>query len=238
MSPSNAPVWRRGIVKQLDPAKARVKVLLPDEDQVLTDWLPVLMPFALGARAYWLPRQGSQVVVLLDEHGEDGVVMGALYSQTDPAPISAAKTLYIEAEDGTKVFVDPVAHQVTVDTPGQILLKATGNVAVQSQADVDVTATGHVNTSSATATVHATTSITLDAPLVNATQVLKVDGVIQANGGLTTTSGGAIPGNLNMAGGGQFGAQVQAPDATLGGKSFLGHQHQAQGATAITTVPV
>lgn len=124
MSPSNAPTWRRGIVKQLDPAKARVKVVLPDEDQVLTDWLPVLLPFALGAKAYWLPRLESQVVVLLDEHGEDGVVMGALYSQADPVPISAAKTLYIEAEDGTKVSIDPVAHLVTVDTPGTIQAKA------------------------------------------------------------------------------------------------------------------
>jgi phage baseplate assembly protein V len=190
--------WKRGLVKEVDP-KGLVKVSLPDEDGLTTDWLPVAVPFALGARAYWLPRVGSQVVLLLDENAEDGVVLGALYSKADPAPVQQERLLYIETEDGTKISVDPDASLVTVDTPGKILAKAggtitaqaQGNVSVSSQADVDVSAQGHVNTTSATATVKASTKITLDAPLVNATQVLKVDGPIQANGGITTTSGGS-----------------------------------------------
>ena len=190
MSPSNAPVWRRGIVKQLDPAKARVKVLLPDEDQILTDWLPVLMPFALGAKAYWLPRQGSQVVVLLDEHGEDGVVMGALYSQADPAPVQSETLVYLEMEDGTKITLDPDAQTVTVDTPRHLIAKAGQDALVEAP------------------------TITLK-------------GSVTVDGTLTVTQAATLQDALTV-----------AKDATIQSKSFVGHQHQAQGATAITTAPV
>jgi phage baseplate assembly protein V len=195
MWPNDAPTWCRGIVKQLDPAKARVKVLLPDQDLLLTDWLPVVVPFAAGAKAYWLPRLNSQVVVLLDEHGEDGVVVGAIYSQADPAPISAAKTLYIETDDGTKVSIDPVAQLVAVDTPGSIQAKA--GVAA-----------------------------TVEAPTIT------LKGAVTVDGTLAVTQAATMQADLDVTG------KTTAAQPVIGGKDFAQHKHQAQGATAITTIPV
>lgn len=118
------PLWHRGIVKHVDGSTARVRVELPGEDGILTDWLPVAVPLALGAKAYFLPRKESQVVVLLDELGEDGVVVGAIYSQADPPPVTGEKLIHLVLEDGTKITLDPDSKTVTVDTPGHLVAKA------------------------------------------------------------------------------------------------------------------
>lgn len=198
MSASDAPTWRRGLVSAVSGHRVRVK--LPDLDGMITDLLPVASMLTLGARVWAMPRVGAQVVVLLDEHGEDGVVLGGIYSTTDPAPGCPADAIHAELEDGTAVTLQ--MGKVVVDTPG----------------DVEATAGG-------TATLKAT-KVILDAPLVQATHILQVDGALQANGGITTTSGGAIPGSI----------RVQA-DLEASGKSFLDHAHTAQGSYSVTTTP-
>lgn len=239
MSPTeSAPAWRRGLVRQVDPARHRVKVELPDEDHLLTDWLPVITRLSMGARSSVLPRVGSQVVVLLDEFGEDGVVLGGIFSATDPAPGGDALLIRLDLEDGSVITLDPTQGVMTVDTPGRLVARAGGDVQVVTQANATLTATGNVDVQATKIQLKATVEITLDAPVVKATQVLQAQGVIQANGGISTTSGGSIPGALKVAGQVQSDSGITAPDATLGGKSFLGHQHQAQGAIAPTTPPL
>jgi phage baseplate assembly protein V len=204
------PSWRRGIVTQRSAATGQVKVQFPDEDGMETDWLPVVTPFTLGARAFWLPRLTSQVVVLLDEHGEDGAVIGGIYTQADPPPGVDADVFLIQMDDGTTVSLDPTQKLVTVSTPGSIQAQAGG--------DIDATAGGNVNLQGANVLIKG--QITLEGPVI-ATQTVAVAGSVEANGGITTSSGGAIPGNLDMAG------TVQASDATLGGKQFSAHTHHA-----------
>jgi phage baseplate assembly protein V len=206
-------------VQALDPARGRVRVQFPDEDNLVSDWLPVAVPFALGARAFWLPRVGSQVATLLDEHGEDGVVLGALYSQADPAPAASARQFLVQMEDGTTVCLDPDAKLVTVTTPGSIQAQAGGNITASAGGDLDGTAGGAVNLVGATVKLRGG-SITLDGP-VTATQTVVAEGAICADAGITTSGGGAVPGNFHVSG------LVQAADATLGGRSFNGHQHNA-----------
>lgn len=218
------PAWRRGLVTEVDAATARVRVQLPDADGVVTDWLPVVAPVALGARFYGLPRVGSQVVVLLDEHLEDGVVVGAIYSKADPAPISAPRTLYLELEDGTKITLDPEASLVRVETPGQLQAQAGGNVTVQAGGNATVNADGDATVQAGgKATVQAASEIDLTAPVVKVSGILQVAGAIQANGGITTTSGGAIPGGLTMAG------TVTAPEASVNGIAVSTHKHGGVG---------
>nr|WP_320132004.1 phage baseplate assembly protein V [uncultured Holophaga sp.] len=191
-----APTWRRGLVTAVAGHQVRVK--FPDLDGMISGLLPVASLVTLGARVWAMPRVGAQVVVLLDENGEDGVVLGGVYSTADPAPSCSAEAIHAELEDGTAVTLQ--TGKVVVDTPGDVEAQAGG-----------------------TATLKAT-KVILDAPLVQATQVLQVDGVIQANGGITTSSGGAVPGSLTMGG-----------DVVGGTISLQGHTHTAQGSTAETT---
>jgi phage baseplate assembly protein V len=190
MSPNNAPMWRRGLVEGVWVAEGKVKVRLPDEDNMLTDWLPVGQSLTLGARSCRLPRKGMQVVVLLDEHGEDGVVLCGIYSQADPPPGTGELAIYLETEDGTKLSVDPDTQTVTVDTPGHLVAVAGQDARVEA---AQITLKGAV-------TVEGTLAVT------EATTLQKTLAVSQ--------------------------------DATIGGKSFLNHQHTAQGSTAPTTKPI
>lgn len=219
-----APAWRRGIVTALRSTKCQAKVRFPDEDGLVSKWLPICVPFALGAKAYWLPRVGSQVVALIDEHGEDGVIMGAIYSDVDVPPVDAAKTLHIVTEDGTKIEIDPEASTVTVDTPGKIVAKAGGNI--------DATAGGHINGTAGAASTFKAPQVTLDAPLVVCTGILRAQGVIQADAGITTSSGGSVPSTLTVAG--TIKSESDLVSKTV---SFNGHVHTEQGDGAETSTP-
>lgn len=124
----SVPSWRRGLVHQVQGYRVRVK--FPDLDGLITDWLPVAQLVTLGARSFLMPRQGAQVVVLLDEHGEDGVVLPGIYSQADPPPGCDAAAFYLEQEDGTKLILE--AGKITLDTPGDLVAKAGGQATVEA----------------------------------------------------------------------------------------------------------
>jgi len=199
-------------------------VKFPDEDNIVSDWLPVCVPFALGAKAYWLPRVGSQVVALIDEHGEDGVIMGAIYSDVDVPPVDAAKTLHIVTEDGTKIEIDPEASTVTVDTPGKIIATAGG--------DIDATAGGHINGTAGASSTFKAPQVTVDAPLSIFKGIVRAEGVIQADAGITTSSGGSVPSTLTVAG-----TIKSETDLVSGSLSFNGHVHTEQGDGNDTSTP-
>lgn len=223
-APETVPAWRRGLVTAVDAAKCKVRVKFPDEDGIVSDWLPVCVPFALGAKAYWLPRVNSQVVALMDEHGEDGIVMGAIYSTVDAPPANSARVLHIVTEDGTKIQVDPDASTVTVDTPGKIIATAGG--------DIDATAGGHINGTAGAASTFKAPQVTLDSPLVVCTGILRAQGVVQADAGITTSSGGSVPSTLTVAGVIKSDTDLYSSDL-----SFNAHVHTEQGDGADTSTP-
>jgi phage baseplate assembly protein V len=196
------------------------KVQFPEWDGMVSGWLPVAQLATLGAKVWIMPRVGAQVGVLIDEHGEDGIILGGIYSGADPAPECAALAFHIELEDGTALTLE--AGKATIVTPGDLVATAGGSATV---------------TAGGTATVKAT-KVILDAPLVQATQVLQVDGLLCANGGISTTSGASVPGDLRVAGTIHSDTKLTGPDATLGGIDFLEHAHQAQGSNSVTSAPL
>lgn len=117
---------RIGRVSSLEPAACRVRVAFDAEDGVLSFWLPVLQRRTLGDRSYWMPEVDEQVACLLDDNAEDGYVLGGLYSQVDPPPVTSADRAHIAMKDGAVVEYDRAAHRLTVD-----LRAAAGEVLVQ-----------------------------------------------------------------------------------------------------------
>jgi phage baseplate assembly protein V len=111
---------RFGIVTAVDAATHRVRVRLPDLDDLETYWLPVLAARTHRDRFEHLYDVGDHVAVLLDPHGEDGVVLGALYSARDPAPGGGADITAARFADGTVVEYDRAAHRLTIRCVGDI----------------------------------------------------------------------------------------------------------------------
>lgn len=119
-----------GIVVAIDEQLCRVRVEFPDRDNLVSDWLPVGQKKTLGDEEYWLPDLDTQVVCLMDEHCEAGVVLCAIYSDLDPPPVANKDLFYRRFKDGTIIQYDRATHKLSVDVKGDIEATATGKADV------------------------------------------------------------------------------------------------------------
>ncbi|MCW5223531.1 phage baseplate assembly protein V [Verminephrobacter aporrectodeae subsp. tuberculatae] len=162
--------FKFGTVSAVDAAACRVRVRLPDCDNLRTAWLPVLQAKTLRDKHYHLPDIGEHVAVLLDAHGEDGMVLGAVYSSADAPPVSSGDKHHLRFDDGAEIEYDRVRHQLTVKGGIRKLVVEVG-------ADIVLKAGG---------------KITLDAPQTEITGNVRISGNLDADG--TVMDGG---GNSN-----------------------------------------
>jgi len=121
-----------GIVTQLDVTKALVRVQFTDMDAVVSYWLPVLHHKTLKDKQYWMPDVNEHVVCLLDENGEEGVVLGAIYSDADTVPVHSKDKYHLEFQDGTVIEYDRKAKRLFLD------LKGDCNITIQGKAEIKV----------------------------------------------------------------------------------------------------
>lgn len=161
-----APTLRFGTVSAVDEQTMRVRVRLPDLDNLRTDWLPVLTRKSLRDKDYWLPDVGEHVALLLDANGDDGVVLGAIFSEADAVPVASRDKWHLRFDDGTTLDYDRQAHQLTVNCVGGITVVAAGHVLVQAP------------------------SVTLDTPITTCTGDVLVEGKLTYQGGMAGSGGG------------------------------------------------
>ena len=115
-----APTLKFGTVSAVDEQTMRVRVRLPDLDNLRTDWLPVLTRKSLRDKDYWLPDVGEHVAVLLDANGDDGVVLGAIYSDPDTVPVISRDKRHVRFGDGTWIEYDRAEHKLQIHCVGDI----------------------------------------------------------------------------------------------------------------------
>jgi phage baseplate assembly protein gpV len=104
------PTFRVGIVQAQDTAHAKVRVVFPDYDEMISWWLPVIFAKTQNDKFYWIPDIGEQVVCLMDLRDEAGAVLGAIYSEADVTPVNSADKFHIAFKDGANFDYDRVAH--------------------------------------------------------------------------------------------------------------------------------
>lgn len=154
-----ANIVRVGTIAALDAANARVTVQLDTE--LVTDWLPWIVGRAGGNRTWHAPEIGEQVVVLAPS-GEigAGIVLPSIYQDAHPANSNTPDIHRTTYSDGSVVEYDRAAHILTVNV-----------------------GSGQVVVNCSTAAVHASTSVTIDAPETTVTGHLTVEGGIGVSGG-------------------------------------------------------
>ncbi len=164
-----------GVIVAADYPAARVKVTI---GAIVTEWLPWLTARAGGDRTWHAPEIGEQVMVFCPS-GDigNGVVMPAIYSAAKP-PNGAASTVHRTTyADGAVIEYDRAAHELKLTIPGKVTLNATGNVTATIGGNLSasvagstgITSTGAVSLTSSAGITLSGTSITLNAPAVNAT---------------------------------------------------------------------
>lgn len=169
-----------GVVSALDEANGWVRVRFAHLDGLESGWLPVLQAKTYQDKHWCLPDVGEHVAALLDNRGEDGVVMGAIYGRDAPPVADVAKT-YTRYADGTTVEYDRNAHALAVHCVGPVTIVAAGPVTVQAP------------------------SVTLDTPGTTCTGDVLVKGKLTYQGGMAGSGGSgaaaSIQGNVQVDGG-------------------------------------
>ena len=92
---------RFGNICDVDASRAYCRVEF-DEDGITSAFLPVLVAGASENKYFSMPAINEQVVCLMDEHCEQGVILGALYSIPNPPTGFTEGTSGVIYEDGGK----------------------------------------------------------------------------------------------------------------------------------------
>lgn len=139
-------MFRVGLVEAQDTNNCRVRVSFPDRDQMMSWWLPVVVPKSQADKAYWLPDLGEQVVCVMDERDEDGAVLGAIYSQADTTPVQDPNKVHWSFKDGTSLEYDRSGHSLSCALPQATLsIEASGAaITIDAKGNVSITAAGQV----------------------------------------------------------------------------------------------
>ena len=191
-----------GLVTAVDARRGWARVSLPEYDNLETAFLPVLQRRTHRDKALDLPDVGEQVVILLDFRGEDGAILGAVWSDADPVPQPEGPDVDVRRyADGTVLRYDRAAHKLTAEVQGEISVACTGRA--------DVTAQGP-------ARVESRSALTLAAPTITMRGALSMQGY---EGGPTTAE---IDGSLTVNRGD---VTVPGNDVKAGGVSLQSHVH-------------
>lgn len=128
----SAATLRFGFVTAVDAATHRVRVRLPDLDDLETYWLPVLAARTHRDQFEHIYDVGDHVAVLLDPRGEDGVVLGGFFSARDPAPGGSPDITRATFGDGTRVEYDRAAHRLKIHCVGDIEIESDTHITLRA----------------------------------------------------------------------------------------------------------
>lgn len=96
---------RRGRV--VEEKGSQVRVQFEDSDGMLSCWLDCGQRSTKGKRSFGRYQKGELVRCIIDDNGETGEVLHAIYHDGNPAPRDASDVFYEEAADGAILEMGP-----------------------------------------------------------------------------------------------------------------------------------
>nr|BDD47397.1 hypothetical protein 8 [bacterium] len=125
-------MYKIGIVQKIDTKTWKVIVKFNPKDEI-TYTMDILQKFTKVNRTFWLPDIGEQVVCLMDERMQSGVILGSLFAtEGDKSDIAAMKKklpegaaissdLYYQSfSDGTCIMYDRKKKKLTIEVKGTV----------------------------------------------------------------------------------------------------------------------
>lgn len=113
-----------GTVAEINDKKHAVRVVFPALEDLQSDWLPVLTLGAGGNQFYCLPDVGALVACVLDEQGESGVVLGAIFNEDDPVPATSRNLHVLQYSNGTRIQHNRKTGDILIKTSGTVTIEA------------------------------------------------------------------------------------------------------------------
>lgn len=220
-----------GRVQAIDNATQRVRVQFASDENMVSYWLAMISRKTLKDQIYCMPDTGELVACLMDANCEEGVVLGAIYSQADPTPIADDDKDYHRYSDGTWFEYDRANHVLTGDIQGAVNISVLKDVDLTVQGALTAQAEGNVTaTSGQTLFLRAAQAIVIETPeiLCGGYEGGELVGTITAN--LNMIGDLAIQGNNSVTGNVSAGATVSAgSDVTAGQDMTAGRNIIAAG---------
>jgi phage baseplate assembly protein V len=132
--------FKFGIVS--DASKSGYAKVFFEEDNIVTDWWPVIRMTSLKDKQSWPLNATEHVVCLCDERLEDGVVIGAIHNDDDIPDSGAAPSKFRQVfEDGTVLEYDKVSHEFTGTIKGKATINADSDVTITTLSKATIQAT-------------------------------------------------------------------------------------------------
>lgn len=190
-------IGKFGTISETKKGFARVKF---DDDDIVSNWLPVMVRRSLGDKDSWPYKVNEHVFCMMDENCEYGIIQGAVYNDADtPDTNEGAGKFRKLFEDGSFIEYNNNTHELTCNIQGKIKAIATGNIEATSQAEIKA---------------NASTKITCTAPIIKLDGDVQITGDVQVDKTLTATTdvqGGGKSLKLHVHTGVQPGAGVSGP---------------------------
>ena len=102
-----------GTVTNINPLTAKARVEFAD-DNMTSYWLPILQKKTLKDKYYSVVDIGEQVACLMDENCEDGVILGAIYTNLDEVPAISSSQHLVKFEDGSFIEFNRDTQRLTI----------------------------------------------------------------------------------------------------------------------------
>lgn len=106
-----------GFISEVKPEDGTARVEFR-EDGITSDWLSVIVPGSLNNKYSFPYEVNEQVVCLMDEHCEQGEIVGARYNKSDKPGEYGSTVTAVKYKDGSVVKYDSQVHEFTM-TIGQ-----------------------------------------------------------------------------------------------------------------------
>jgi phage baseplate assembly protein V len=159
-------ILRWGTVTEVDETSGSARVQIDDAENIVSMPLRVLQRRTLKDQHQELPDLGEHVACMFAGQGfEQGIVLGAVYSEQDPSPGHEPQVLYRKFEDGTELQYDRASHRLTGTVKGWVDMTVEKDVKVKVLQKVTIDADDDILIRSGkTITLEGAVSIVLRTP--------------------------------------------------------------------------
>lgn len=195
---------RFGQISEIDVSKCYARVKFFD-DGIVSAPLQIVVMGALSTKFFHIFDINEQVACLMDENSEDGVILGAVFSDGVNPDGGNKDVVRVKFPDGSSIEYNRDSHEYNIDVKGKINIEAetvnvtASNVNIESATQItgateivgNVTVTGNIT---ASGTVTASTAIST--PSLSGPGVTMSGGNLEATGSITGAE--VIAGTVNL----------------------------------------
>ncbi|MEO6682174.1 MAG: phage baseplate assembly protein V [Ginsengibacter sp.] len=197
-----------------------------EEDEIVTDWLPVVQRKSKSDKESLQLEINEHIVCLMDANCNEGICLGAIPNEKDTPDPGEGKGKFRKLfSDGTLIEYDKSTHKLTVDVKGQLEAKTTGKASIEAGTILEG---------------NATVKATITAPIIELSGNVIVSGTLAAASLSIAPGAGPVPGSgkveiagdIELTGKITGTGEISGSDIKAGGVSLKKHTH-----TGVTTGP-